>query len=250
MMRPHLQGVGVGKMDMDLEELGPRLAWKPAQAPRREVLDGEYVRLEPVDPSRHANDLFELSHGPKGDPAIWTYLSYGPFADLAAFKSWLTDRAASNDPLSYAVVDKASGRAAGMMSFLRMVPADGVIETGHIWFTPVLKRTRQATEALFLMAKYAFDSLGNRRFEWKCNARNGLSRVAARRFGFTFEGIFRQHMVIRGRNRDTAWHAMIDGDWPAIKKAFEAWLDPRNFDEDGRQKTKLDAASFAAAEPF
>ncbi len=157
-------------------------------------------------------------------------MGYGPFADFASFETWLVERAASKDPLFYAVMDFATGRAAGMASYLRMAPADGVIETGHIWFTPLLQRTRQATEAIFLMARYAFDTLGNRRFEWKCNARNAPSRRAAQRFGFTFEGIFRQHMVIKGRNRDTAWYAMTDREWPGIKAAFEAWLDPANFD--------------------
>jgi RimJ/RimL family protein N-acetyltransferase len=237
---------------MDIEEagLGPKLAWTPARPPRRESLTGRYVRLEPVDPVRHAADLFELSHGEEGDPAIWIYMGYGPFADFAAFQSWLVERAASNDPLFFAVIDSASGRAAGMASYLRIVPSDGVIETGHIWFTPVLQHTRQATEAIFLMAQYAFDSLGNRRFEWKCNARNAPSRRAADRFGFTFEGIFRQHMIIKGRNRDTAWYAMIDCDWPAIKAAFEAWLDPANFDSSGRQKKKLNAEAVAGARPF
>ena len=237
---------------MDIEEagLGARLVWTPAKPPRREALIGRYVRLEPVDPPRHAADLFDLSHGAQGDPAIWVYMGYGPFADFATFQTWLVERAASSDPLFYAVIDSATGRTAGMASFLRMVPADGVIETGHIWFTPVLQRTRQATEAIFLMAKYAFDTLGNRRFEWKCNARNAPSRRAALRFGFTFEGIFRQHMIIKGRNRDTAWYAMIDRDWPAIKAAFEAWLDPANFDASGRQKNKLKAEAAAGAQPF
>jgi len=237
---------------MDIEEigLGARLTWTPAKPPRREVIKGRYVRLEPVDPSRHASDLFELSHGAQGDPAIWIYMGYGPFADIGGFTAWLVERAASTDPLFYAVIDEASGRAAGMASFLRIVPADGVIETGHIWFTPVLQRTRQATEAIFLMGKYAFDTLGNRRFEWKCNARNAPSRRAAGRFGFTFEGIFREHMIVKGRNRDTAWYSIIDRDWPAIKAAFESWLDPANFDSSGREKKKLAAAQFAGAQPF
>src|ERR1700690_267093 len=154
---------------MDIEEagLGPRLAWTAAQPPRREVLSGRYCRLEPVDPPRHGADLFELSHGVQGDPAIWIYMGYGPFADFASFQGWLVERAASNDPLFFPVLDIPPGRAPGVASFLRMVPADGVIETGHIWYTPVLQRTRAASEAIFLMAKYAFDTLGNRRFEWK-----------------------------------------------------------------------------------
>ena len=237
-------------MDIEEEGLGPRLHWTPAKAPRREPLVGRYVRLEPVDSSRHAEDLFELSHGKTGDPAIWIYMGYGPFGDFTAFRTWLVERTASSDPLFYSVIDTASGRTAGMASFLRIVPADGVIETGHIWFTPMLQRTRASSEAIFLMAKYAFDTLGNRRFEWKCNARNEPSRRAAIRFGFTFEGIFRQHMIIKGRNRDTAWFAMIDRDWPGIKAAFEAWLDPANFDSGGRQKKKLDAQAAAGAQPF
>jgi RimJ/RimL family protein N-acetyltransferase len=237
---------------MDIEEagLGSKLDWRPAQPPRREALTGRYTRLEPVDASRHAADLFELSHGPQGDPAIWIYMGYGPFADFAAFNTWLMERAASSDPLFFAVVDLATGRAAGMASYLRIVPADGVIETGHIWFAPVLQDTRPATEAIFLMARNAFDTLGNRRYEWKCNARNTPSRRAADRFGFTFEGIFRQHMIVKGRNRDTAWYAMIDRDWPAIKAAFEAWLDPTNFDPSGREKKKLNAKAAAGPRPF
>jgi RimJ/RimL family protein N-acetyltransferase len=237
---------------MDIEEagLGPRLVWAGAKPPQRESLVGRYVRLEPVDASRHAADLFELSHGPQGDPAIWIYMGYGPFANIAAFRTWLVERAASTDPLFYTVIDEASGRAAGMTSFLRIVPADGVIEIGHIWYAPVLQDTRASTESTYIMAKHAFDVLGNRRFEWKCNARNVPSRVAAKRLGFTFEGIFRQHMIVKGRNRDTAWFSIIDRDWPAIKGAFEAWLDPTNFDSSGREKKKLNAAQFAGAQPF
>jgi RimJ/RimL family protein N-acetyltransferase len=237
---------------MDLEEaaLGPKLAWIPAKPPERQPISGRYARLEPVDPGRHAANLYELSHGPKGDPAIWVYLGYGPFADLKSFRSWLTERAASNDPLFYAVIDLATGRASGMASYLRIVPADGVIEAGHIWYAPALQRTRAASDAVFIMAKHAFESLGNRRFEWKCNALNAPSRRAALRFGFTFEGIFRQHMIVKQRNRDTAWYAMIDRDWPAIKAAFEAWLDPANFDVAGRQKKKLNAEAAAGARPF
>jgi RimJ/RimL family protein N-acetyltransferase len=237
---------------MDIEEagLGPKLVWAGAKPPRREPLIGRYVRLEPVDASRHAADLFELSHGPQGDPAIWIYMGYGPFADIAAFRTWLVERAASTDPLFYTVIDEASGKAAGMTSFLRIVPADGVIEIGHIWYAPVLQDTRASTESTYIMAKHAFDVLGNRRFEWKCNARNVPSRVAAKRLGFTFEGIFRQHMIVKGRNRDTAWFSIIDRDWPAIKAAFETWLDPANFDSSGRERKKLAASQFAGAEPF
>jgi RimJ/RimL family protein N-acetyltransferase len=239
-------------MDTETREnaaLGPRLSWTPAQAPTRATLQGRYGRVVPVDAGRHAHDLFEASHGAGRDPAIWNYLGYGPFPDEASFAAWLAERAASADPLFFAVIDGATGRALGMASYLRIVPADGVIEIGHIWYVPALQRTRLATEAIFLMARHAFETLGNRRFEWKCNARNTPSRRAAIRFGFSFEGLFRQHMIVKGRNRDTAWYAMIDRDWPKIRQAFEAWLDPGNFDAEGRQKRPLAARDVAAPSP-
>jgi len=239
-------------MDTETREnaaLGPRLSWRPARAPAPEALQGRYGRVVPVDAGRHANDLFEASHGAGGDPAIWNYLGYGPFPDEASFAAWLAERAASKDPLFFTVIDGATGRALGMASYLRMVPADGVIEVGHIWYAPALQRTRLATEAIFLMARHAFEALGNRRFEWKCNARNAPSRRAAIRFGFSFEGLFRQHMIVKGRNRDTAWYAMIDRDWPKIRQAFEAWLDPGNFDSEDRQKRPLAAREAAAPSP-
>ena len=240
-------------MDTETREtaaLGKRLDWKPAAAPGRQSLAGRYGQVVPVDPGRHAHDLFEASHGAGGDPGIWNYLGYGPFSDEAAFSAWLAERAASTDPLFFAILDRATGRALGMASYLRMVPADGVIEIGHIWLAPALQRTRLATEAIFLMARHAFETLGNRRFEWKCNALNAPSRRAAIRFGFTFEGLFRQHMIIKGRNRDTAWYAMIDRDWPAIRQAFEAWLDPGNFDADGHQRRPLAARDAAGPSPL
>jgi RimJ/RimL family protein N-acetyltransferase len=215
------------------------LAWTPVAAPQKRTIDGNYVRLEPVDPARHAEDLFELS---RGSPAIWTYLGYGPFADLAGFRAWLAERAQQSDPLFVTIVDRQSGRASGMASYLRITPADGVIEIGHIWFVPAIQRTCQATEAIFLLMREAF-TLGYRRLEWKCNALNAASRRAALRFGFTFEGIFRQHMIIKGRNRDTAWFAMMDHEWPAVRAGFESWLAPENFDAAGRQRTKLVTAA-------
>jgi RimJ/RimL family protein N-acetyltransferase len=240
-------------MDTEMREtaaLGPRLAWAPARAPGRESLQGRYGQVVPLDATRHAYDLFEAAHGEGGDPAIWNYLGYGPFPDEATFARWLAERAASADPLFFAVLDRATGRALGMTSYLRIAPADGVIEVGHIWYAPALQRTRLATEAIFLMARHAFETLGNRRFEWKCNALNAPSRRAAIRFGFTFEGLFRQHMIVKGRNRDTAWYAMIDRDWPKIRRAFEAWLEPANFDPDGRQKRPLDARAAAGPSPL
>jgi RimJ/RimL family protein N-acetyltransferase len=151
----------------------------------------------------------------------------------------LKERASSRDPLFYAVVDRETGSARGMASLMRIDPENGVIETGHIWFAPVLQRTRQATEAIFLLARYSFDDLGYRRFEWKCDSLNQRSRRAAERFGFVFEGVFRQHMVIKGRNRDTAWFSMLDGEWPPVRAGFKAWLAAGNFDGEGRQRRSL-----------
>jgi len=226
-------------METDGSPIGEALDWHPVPAPRKRVLEGAYVRLEPVDVERHAADLFALS---QGHDAIWTYLGYGPFADLASFRSWLAGCAQQSDPHFVAIVDDATGRASGMASFLRISPADGVIEIGHIWIAPAIQRTRQATEAIFLLMREAFD-VGYRRLEWKCNALNAPSRRAALRFGFTFEGIFRQHMIVKGRNRDTAWFAMMDHEWPAIRAAFERWLAPTNFDPTGRERAKLVTAA-------
>jgi RimJ/RimL family protein N-acetyltransferase len=214
------------------------LSWRPARRPERAPLEGDTTRLEPIDPARHANDLFAAS---AGAPALWNFLAYGPFDNQQAFTEWLEERAASDDPLFYAVIDRASGRAQGMASYLRFVPDHGVIEIGHIWFAPVLQRTRQATEAIYLMARNAFDELGYRRLEWKCDSLNLASRRAAERFGFVSEGIFRQHMVVKNRNRDTAWYAITDAEWPSRRAAFKAWLSPDNFDETGLQRESLSA---------
>jgi RimJ/RimL family protein N-acetyltransferase len=219
--------------------IGPALDWRPVPVPQKRVREGLYVRLEPVDVTRHAEDLFALS---QGSDDIWTYLAYGPFADLAEMRAWLARCAQQSDPLFVAIVDKASRRASGMASFLRIAPADGVIEIGHIWLAPAMQRTRQATEAIFLLMREAFD-LGYRRLEWKCNALNAPSRRAALRFGFAFEGIFRQHMIVKGRNRDTAWLAMLDHEFPSIRAAFESWLAPDNFDAAGRERAKLVTAA-------
>ena len=212
------------------------LQWKPAQALSRVALEGELVRLEPVDVAQHADQLFAAQ---SSAPELWEYLPYGPFANETAFRVWLTERAATSDPLFYAIIERKSGRALGMASFLRIEQGHGVIEVGHIWYSPALQRTRLATDAMYVMARHVFDDLGYRRYEWKCNALNEPSRRAAVRLGFTFEGVFRQHMVIKGANRDTAWYSMLDGEWPAAKAAFEAWLRPDNFDADGRQLRSL-----------
>jgi RimJ/RimL family protein N-acetyltransferase len=220
------------------EASSTRLNWSPARPPARSAIDGELVRLEVLDPERHAVSLFTSSHVP-GAEDLWQHLPYGPFAGQAEFTAWLEQRAASADPLFYAVVDWESMRALGMASFMRIKPDNGVIEIGHIWFAPELQRTRKATEAIYLLAKTAFDDLGYRRLEWKCDSLNMPSRRAADRFGFTFEGIFRQHMIVKGRNRDTAWFSMTDGEWPSRKAAFEAWLAAENFDSAGEQRRSL-----------
>jgi len=211
----------------------------PASPPTHHPLEGARVCLEPLDPERHADDLLAAAGG---DPQLWDYLPYGPFADAAELRSWLAERAASPDPLFLAVVDLETGRAAGVVSYLRIEPEHGCIEIGHIWFGAELQRTPAATETIYLLARHAFDDLGHRRLEWKCDAANARSRRAAERFGFTFEGVFRQHMIVKGRNRDTAWFSLLDGEWPAARAAFEAWLAPGNFDADGRQRSSLAAA--------
>ncbi len=216
--------------------VGPALDWAPVAPPGRTPMRGAHAALEPIDPAIHGQSLYDAMGG---DAALWTYMSVGPFADYATFEAWLTGCVTPNDPLCFAILDLADGRAKGMASYLRIAPATGVIEIGSIWFGPALQRTPAATEAIYLLARRAFDELGYRRLEWKCDALNAASRRAAKRFGFTYEGEFRQHVVYKGRNRDTAWFAMLDGEWPAIRAGFERWLDPENFDAAGRQITPL-----------
>ncbi len=207
-------------------------------APAHRPLAGTRVRLEPLDPERHADDLLAAA---AGDPKLWDYLPYGPFADVGELRAYLAERADSTDPLFLAIIDTATGRASGVVSYLRIAPEHGCIEIGHIWFGAPLQRTPGATETIYLLARHAFDDLGNRRLEWKCDAANARSRRAAERFGFTYEGVFRQHMIVKGRNRDTAWYSLLDSEWPAARAAFEAWLAPENFDADGRQRSALRA---------
>jgi len=223
------------------------LDWAPARVPQRETLSGATVRLEPIDPEKHARPLYKASHADGVAEALFRYLPYGPFTGFDDFKAWLDERAASTDPYFVCVVDAKSGSPQGMAAFMRIAPEHGVIEIGHIWFAPAIQRTRQATEAIYLMARHSFDDLGYRRLEWKCDALNEPSRRAAERFGFTFEGVFRQHLVVKGRNRDTAWFSILDGEWPIICTAFEAWLAPGNFDADGRQRQSLSAIRDAIA---
>ena len=207
-----------------------------AKPPQRVPLPGESVRVEPLDPRLHGDELFASA---QGADETWFYLPYGPFASKGEFGAWLEQHAATQDPLAFAIIDRAAGAARGIATLMSIVPEHGVIEIGHIWLSPHLQRTRQATEAIFVMSRYAFDELGNRRLEWKCDAANAPSRRAAERFGFVFEGVFRQHRIVKGRNRDTAWYSIIDGEWPSRRAAFEAWLLPRNFDPAGQQLRSL-----------
>jgi RimJ/RimL family protein N-acetyltransferase len=184
--------------------------------------------------------LYEAAHGPGADE-LWVYLFDGPYSDVASFRESLSKKAAAKDSLCFAIVDNATGRAVGVASYMAIVPAHRTIEVGSILFTPLLQRTPGATEAMYLMARHAFEELGYRRYEWKCNALNAPSRRAALRYGFTFEGVFRQHMIMKGRNRDTAWFSMLDSEWPLRKAALERWLAPSNFDGAGRQRKALSA---------
>ncbi len=206
----------------------------PGTLPDLRPLVGHAVRLEALDPAIHGPQLWAAV---KDHDDVWDYLFSGPFADEAAFQAWFASRAPLRDPWFYAYVN--DGKALGMGSLMRADPANGVIEIGNILVSPALQQTRASSEATYLIMRHAFEDLGCRRFEWKCNALNAPSIRSAKRFGFTFEGIFRQHMIIKGRNRDTAWFSIIDQEWPRLKAGFEAWLDPTNFDANGRQKAKL-----------
>jgi RimJ/RimL family protein N-acetyltransferase len=210
----------------------------PAKTPSRVHLAGRLVTIAPLDPAAHTDSLYAASHG-DSKHELWRYLWDGPYADRPAFEASVRERAASADPLCFAIVDNRSGLAVGHAAYLRITAAHRVIEIGSILFTPAIQRTAGATEAMYLMARHAFEDLGYRRYEWKCDARNTPSRHAAMRLGFQFEGIFRQHMIIKGQNRDTAWFAMLDSEWPLRKANFERWLDPANFDPSGRQKESL-----------
>lgn len=213
----------------------------PCPRPGRVVLEGRYARLEPLALT-HAQGLMAAS----ADAKSFDYLFDVPPRDSEDLKSWIGQKAKSEDPLFHAVVDRANGIAGGRQTFMRITPEHGVIEIGNILWGPPIARTRVATEALYLAAKHVFEDLGYRRFEWKCNDLNEPSKRAARRFGFAFEGVFRQHMWAKGANRDTAWFAMLDRDWPAIRAAYERWLEPSNFDAAGRQRSALQVPTSAA----
>jgi RimJ/RimL family protein N-acetyltransferase len=227
------------KTPSDDARLGrPMPGWKPCAKPTRTPMLGHFCRVEPLDPGRHTADLWAANaHDTAG--RNWDYLGVGPFATEAAYTAWVREAAAGVDPMFHAIVDLATGKAVGVASFMRMDPANGVIEVGHINYSPLLQRKPAATEAMYLMMARAFDELGYRRYEWKCNDLNLPSKRAAVRLGFTVEGLFRQHIVIKGRNRDTRWYSLLDSEWPTRKRAFRAWLDPSNFDAQGQQKRPL-----------
>jgi RimJ/RimL family protein N-acetyltransferase len=216
--------------------------WRPARPLQRQAIKGRYVSLEPLKPRAHAHALYGATHGPGADPRLWDYMFVGPFASRGDFAFWQSACAESDDPLFFAVVDRKAG-AQGVVSFTALRPGHGVIELGNIFFAAPLQRQRGATEAIFLMLRHAFDKLGYRRIEWKCDARNHRSRRAALRFGFRLEAIFRQHMVVKRQSRDTAWFAMLDRDWPELHAAYRRWLAPTNFDDAGNQRRKLRAQS-------
>lgn len=214
------------------------LHWKPVPYPAPVTLEGRTVTLEPLDAEKHAAALWEAV---RGHDNVWTWLFDGPYADEETFRASIAAKQAAPDFVFFAIISESTGRAAGYASYLRIEPAHGVIEVGNILLSPSLQRTTAATEAMYLMARNVFEYLGYRRYEWKCNALNQPSRCAAQRLGFTFEGIFRQHLVVKDRNRDTAWFSILDHEWPARKRAFESWLDPANFDSEGRQLRSLES---------
>ncbi len=211
--------------------------WMPPPPPPRQPIDGRFCRLEPLDPEVHADALF-AANALNANDRSWTYLAYGPFPTVEAYRNWMSKNCQGNDSLFFAIIERSSARPAGVASYLRIAPEAGSIEVGHIHFSPLLKRTRAATEAMYLMMRRVFE-LGYRRYEWKCDALNAASRAAAQRLGFSFEGIFRQATVYKGRNRDTAWYAALDVEWPTLRQAFENWLAEDNFDEYGKQRISL-----------
>ncbi|MDN0077206.1 GNAT family protein [Crenobacter sp. SG2303] len=220
--------------------------WQGAPFPPRRVLSGYYCRVEPLEVERHAESLWAAMQLP-GAERNWAYVTYGPFERFADYRDWLAGMAAQRDPQFYVAVDVVSGEALGVASYLRIDPVNGAIEVGHLNFSPRMQRSRAATEMMYLMMANAF-ALGYRRYEWKCNALNQPSSRAALRLGFQFEGVFRQARVDRGRNRDTAWYSILDGEWPALRAAFETWLTPDNFDAAGRQRQALSTLTAQARE--
>lgn len=224
--------------------LGPAVTgFAPPPAPGPDRIAGRFVTLERLSPAEHAAPLFDEN---RVDDSVWDYLGYGPFADPASYRQWQERMAASADPFFYALRGNADGRVAGLASFLRIDTANGVIEIGHIEISPGFQRTPVASEGIMLMIRWAFET-GYRRVEWKCDALNGPSRRAAARYGFTFEGVFRKHMIYKGRNRDTAWFAITEDEWPRLRGAYDRWLSPENIGPDGAQKTPLSAMTSAVS---
>jgi RimJ/RimL family protein N-acetyltransferase len=221
-----------------MTELGIAVDPSSALRPQATVLPGRVVTLRPFDRPSQAEALYHATHGPEKED-LWRYMSEGPFPRPADFNAAFDKKQSSADPFFFAIIDNATGVPVGQAAYLRIEPVHRVIEVGNILFTPALQRSCGATEAMYLMARHAFEDLGYRRYEWKCNALNQPSRRAALRLGFVFEGIFRQHMIIKGRNRDTAWFSMLDTEWPRCRANFEQWLAPSNFDPGGRQKISL-----------
>jgi len=221
----------------------PMNDWKACVSPNTDKMKGRYCRLETLDPDQHAQDLYNAFCGNEHN-RNWTYLPYGPFDDFTAFNDWLTSVSKPNDPLFFTIIDLKTNTPLGIASYLRIVPAHGAIEVGHIHFSSQLQKTPIATEAMYLMMKRVFDELGYRRYEWKCDALNGPSKQAAQRLEFQYEGTFRQALVYKGRNRDTAWFSITDREWAGIKVAFEKWLDPSNFDAAGTQLSRLETTTF------
>lgn len=223
--------------------------WQAAHHPGHTPLEGRYCRLEPLDAACHSADLFAAFSADRSG-AMWTYMPDGPFAALPDFRAWTEAAERADDQPYFAIIDHHSGTAAGIASYMRIKPAHGVIEAGGIAFAPALQKSRAATEAMFLMIARAFNVLGYRRYEWKCDALNAASRRAAQRFGFTYEGLFRQAVVYKGRNRDTAWYSILDSEWCWLETAYQSWLDPANFTAEGQQRQSLrqliDAARAAA----
>ena len=212
--------------------------WNGVALPPRTPITGRFCRVEPLDVERHLHDLYDAcSEDTEG--RLWTYMSVGPFTSIDDFEAWMKPASKTSDPLFYALIDLATGKAVGMAAYMRIKQEAGVIEVGNITYSPRLQRTPTATEAMFLMMKRVFDELGYRRYEWKCDSLNEASRRAAERLGFNFDGLFKQAVIYKGRNRDTAWYSILDSDWPLLESAYEKWLSVDNFDEKGHQKQKL-----------